>query len=71
MAATVNWQTKVTPELDEKLNAVTDALGVSKQEYIRVIMAQHLDNYLKAQRMMADTIMQMANIGTDFNLQSK
>lgn len=68
MAASVNWQTKVTPELDEKLNAVVDALGVSKQEYIRVIMAQHLDNYIKAQRYMADSIANMAQIGASENV---
>lgn len=46
MGATNTWATKVSPELDQKVRAVADSMGINKQELVRFVVAQYVDNQL-------------------------
>lgn len=48
MGFSVNWQTRVSPELDEKVQKVAEDMGLGKQELIRFVVAQYVSNHEKA-----------------------
>jgi len=59
MGASVNWQTRVSPDLDEKVQRVAEGMGLGKQELIRFVVAQFVDNQTKAMDVLHTSIESM------------
>lgn len=65
MGISINWQTRVSPELDAKTQSVADSMGLTKQELIRFIVAQYVDSQTKTMNMLQNSIEGMLRQGVD------
>lgn len=56
MATSVNWQTKVSEELDNMVTELATKMGIGKQELVRFVVSSYCQNQLATQQHLKESI---------------